>query len=183
MKNNLREYRKLHNYTLQEVADLIGINKTTLFKYESGDILNIPIENIIKLAEVYKTSPENLFNQTTLYKYNQFLEEIQKTFNTTTSGDPLLKELKKAQKQRDEMLGPLKKAQEDAQKFSEPFQQMQKDTQKFLEPFQQMQETAQKQQELLNQFNKLNELGQNKVIDYVLDMTELPKYQKDDPTE
>ena len=35
-----------------------------------------------------------------------------------------------------------------------------------------------KQEQLLNYFNKLNDVGQNKILEDISDLAELPKYQK-----
>ncbi len=37
-----------------------------------------------------------------------------------------------------------------------------------------------KQQQLLSNFNKLNDLGQNKILEDIEDLTALPKYQKEE---
>jgi transcriptional regulator with XRE-family HTH domain len=46
--------------TLQEVADYIGKQQTTVLRYESGEIKTIKAETIRKLAEVLKCKPSYL---------------------------------------------------------------------------------------------------------------------------
>lgn len=56
----LKEMRNKSGLTQLEVANLIGVNKQTIFKYESDIILNIPYEKLERLAELYNTTPLHL---------------------------------------------------------------------------------------------------------------------------
>jgi transcriptional regulator with XRE-family HTH domain len=56
----LKEKREEHRYSLQEVADNVGISKVTLHRYENLDITNIPSDKIEILAKIYKTTPSYL---------------------------------------------------------------------------------------------------------------------------
>jgi len=58
----LKEKRKECGMTLQEVADIVGVSRQTIQRYESGSIKNIPSENVEKLAIVYETTPQQLYN-------------------------------------------------------------------------------------------------------------------------
>ena len=53
----LKEKREENSLTLEDVAKEINVSKVTLHKYENLAILNIPIDNIEKLAKLYHTSP------------------------------------------------------------------------------------------------------------------------------
>ncbi len=66
LKENLKKSRIQKGYTLQKVADILGVSRSTLFKYESGEISNIPIENITKLADIYETTPNDLLRNMTI---------------------------------------------------------------------------------------------------------------------
>ena len=48
---------KANRMTLEQVADYIGVKKSTLQRYESGVISNIPSEKIEKLASCFDVSP------------------------------------------------------------------------------------------------------------------------------
>ena len=52
---NLTELRKLHDYSQEELADLIGVSRQTLSKYETGESLP-DIEKCRLLAEVFAVS-------------------------------------------------------------------------------------------------------------------------------
>jgi transcriptional regulator with XRE-family HTH domain len=60
LKDRIKHQRLSLNMTLEEVASKVGISRSTIHKYESGLILNIPSEKIEKLAKVLETSPEYL---------------------------------------------------------------------------------------------------------------------------
>ena len=60
LAKRLKEKRERYGYSLQEVADKLGISKVTLHRYENLDITNIPSDNIEKLAEIYRTTPSYL---------------------------------------------------------------------------------------------------------------------------
>lgn len=48
--------------TLENVAKVIGVNKTTIQRYESGAIPNIPIETVKALSKLYGVSTNELLN-------------------------------------------------------------------------------------------------------------------------
>ncbi len=58
--NRLRELRKQKEYTLEELATLVGTSKQTIQRYESGVIANIPPEKIEALATALGTTPTTL---------------------------------------------------------------------------------------------------------------------------
>lgn len=49
--------RQTLGLTLQEVGDYIGVSKATVQRYESGEIKNLKLETIEKLADILKTTP------------------------------------------------------------------------------------------------------------------------------
>lgn len=53
----LKERRKELNMTLEEVAQKVGVGKSTVRKWENGDIENIGRSNIVKLAKALKVTP------------------------------------------------------------------------------------------------------------------------------
>lgn len=60
LKENIKKLRKANRMTLEQVADYIGVKKSTLQRYESGVISNIPSEKIEKLASCFKVPPAAL---------------------------------------------------------------------------------------------------------------------------
>lgn len=53
----LKDLRTENNLSLKKVADFLNITSSTILKYENTDITNIPIDNITKLAKIYKVTP------------------------------------------------------------------------------------------------------------------------------
>lgn len=75
LANRLRAKRLERGLSLQEVADKVGISKVTLQRYETLDIVNIPSNNIEKLAEIYLTTPGYLMGWTPSLKVSESVEE------------------------------------------------------------------------------------------------------------
>lgn len=59
--NRLREQRKKHGYTLQRLADVVGINTGYLSKLELGD-RPLKVEHMRSVAKVYGIDPGELLN-------------------------------------------------------------------------------------------------------------------------
>lgn len=60
LKKNIKKYRLECEMTLDEVSERIGVKKSTLQRYESGVIANIPSDKIEKMAEVFGIKPSTL---------------------------------------------------------------------------------------------------------------------------
>lgn len=66
IKDILKKLRKENKYTQQQIADKLCISRAAYSLYETGT--NTPtIENILKLAEIYKVSTDYLLGR---YKKN-----------------------------------------------------------------------------------------------------------------
>lgn len=56
----IRELRKELNISADELACKLGKNRATIYRYEKGDIENLPLDVIGPLAETLGTTPEYL---------------------------------------------------------------------------------------------------------------------------
>lgn len=56
----IRYYRKLNNMTMVELAHRIGVQHSAIYKYETGRVTNIPIENINKMAAIFDIPARDL---------------------------------------------------------------------------------------------------------------------------
>ena len=56
----LREYSGL---TLQELADKLGVQRQTIYKYENNIVTNIPVERIVQLSEALGVTPAKLIGR------------------------------------------------------------------------------------------------------------------------
>ena len=52
LRANIRKYRVINDLTQQEIADMLGVDRTTYSKYESGKA-NPQFTNVVKLAEIF----------------------------------------------------------------------------------------------------------------------------------
>ena len=62
---NMKRLRLQHEYSFRELERLLkgagcNITASTLFRYESGDIPNVPYESIVALANVFHVQPSVL---------------------------------------------------------------------------------------------------------------------------
>lgn len=62
----IREMRIRRNYTLDDVAKKLNVNRQAVYKYEHGVVTNIPLENLEIMAEMFGTTPEYLAGWTDL---------------------------------------------------------------------------------------------------------------------
>ncbi|MCS8593111.1 XRE family transcriptional regulator [Enterococcus faecium] len=56
--------RKELKISADEIAKALGVSRSTIFRYEKGEIEKLPTENLRKIAEVLKTTPEELMGWT-----------------------------------------------------------------------------------------------------------------------
>jgi len=57
IKDKLKSRRIELSLTLQEVADIVGVSKATIQRYESGDIDNMRRDKIVLLAKALQVTP------------------------------------------------------------------------------------------------------------------------------
>lgn len=76
--NKLKTLRNKNNLSLKKVADFLNITSSTILKYENTDITNIPIDNIIKLAKIYKVTPSYILGLENYDKNDFHLSEEEK---------------------------------------------------------------------------------------------------------
>lgn len=60
--NKLKELRKKHKMSQQDLADLVGIHRTAYLRMESGERLP-KVDLAIKLAQVFNISVEEVFGK------------------------------------------------------------------------------------------------------------------------
>lgn len=57
----LRTLRELHNYKQEYVGSILGLSQTGYGKIENGEVENISLKHLQKLADLYKLTLEQLF--------------------------------------------------------------------------------------------------------------------------
>lgn len=58
--NNIRNYRKLADMTMKELAEKVGVTEATIQKYEAGNIKTVGVNMIQKLATALDVPPEKI---------------------------------------------------------------------------------------------------------------------------
>lgn len=64
VSERIKELRKRRNYTADHVAEKLGVSRSTIFRYENGDIEKVPADIIDKLAGILDTNPSYLLGWT-----------------------------------------------------------------------------------------------------------------------
>ncbi len=59
----LKELREDHDFKQSDISELLGISQTNYSKYELEKV-NLPIEALIKLSKIYKTSTDYILGLT-----------------------------------------------------------------------------------------------------------------------
>ena len=58
MFNRLKELRAEKGLSLQQVVDYMGVNKSTVKRWEDGEIKALSLEKLVMLANLFNASPE-----------------------------------------------------------------------------------------------------------------------------
>ena len=64
MAENIRALRIKNNMTMEELGNIVGVQKSAIRKYESGMVENIPRSSIKKMADAFGVSPSFLMGWT-----------------------------------------------------------------------------------------------------------------------
>ena len=65
MAKRIKDLRQSRGLTLEQVADVVGVGKSTVRKWETGMIANMRRDKIASLAKALGTTPEYLMGWTT----------------------------------------------------------------------------------------------------------------------
>lgn len=60
----IQDRRKELNLSVEEIARRLDKNRTTVYRYEKGDIENLPLETLKPLAEILQTTPAYIMGWT-----------------------------------------------------------------------------------------------------------------------
>lgn len=74
--DRIKQRRTELNMTMEELANKLGLSKSTIHKYESGKVQNIKRPMILKLSKVLQISPSYLLD------IEEADKEIEKDFDT-----------------------------------------------------------------------------------------------------
>jgi transcriptional regulator with XRE-family HTH domain len=60
MGERIKQLRIQHNMSMNELGSRLGVGKTAIFKYENGQVENLPRSTIEKMAVIFGVSPSYL---------------------------------------------------------------------------------------------------------------------------
>jgi transcriptional regulator with XRE-family HTH domain len=80
----IRKRRKELNMSVDELAQRIGKDRSTVYRYESGDIENFPIDLLLPITEALETTPQKLLS--TIVTSNEWLSERARVWFNATGG-------------------------------------------------------------------------------------------------
>ena len=78
--DRIRELRLRNHLTLDDVARHLGVGKQAIYKYEQGTVTNIPLDNLVRMADLFGTTPEYLAGWA-----SEFPDRIESTAQTSES--------------------------------------------------------------------------------------------------
>lgn len=76
MAQKIQTLRKAKGMTLEEVANIVGVGKSTVRKWETGMIANMRRDKIASLANALGTTPAYLMGWEDIQKSNDILADI-----------------------------------------------------------------------------------------------------------
>lgn len=75
--NRIRKRRKEIKLSVEELAKLLGKNRATVYRYENGDIENLPTTILEPIARALKTTPAYLMGwENTFESNNDCIHEL-----------------------------------------------------------------------------------------------------------
>lgn len=72
----IRARRQELDMSMEELGKLIGKNRSTIFRYEKGEIENLPLDILEPIAKALHTTPQKLMGWEQVQKNNDTLADI-----------------------------------------------------------------------------------------------------------
>jgi transcriptional regulator with XRE-family HTH domain len=89
----IRKRRKELKMSVDELAQKIGKDRSTIYRYENGDIGNMPLDMLFPMTEALETTPQELLS--TIITTNEWLStQAEKWFDATEGYEFNEKEIK-----------------------------------------------------------------------------------------
>ncbi len=92
MAQKIKELRVANDMTLEQVADIVGVGKSTVRKWETGMIANMRRDKIAALAKALHTTPEYLMGWSTEIEISNLFKIETKKFRllgNIACGEPI----------------------------------------------------------------------------------------------
>lgn len=91
LSEKIHYLRIKNNMTLEEVGNLVGVGKSTVRKWETGQIKNMRRDKIAKLAIALKTTPDYLLGWDSQKSSSQIKQELIEYVENIDDDEELLK--------------------------------------------------------------------------------------------
>lgn len=156
--DRIKQRRIELNMTQIELAEKANISKQTLYKYENNIVTNIPSRNIEILARILDTTPAYLMGWEDEYSIE---EKISKSYQKLGS----------LQRKKDDIHGKDNASETMIMREIMALQSEIKELVCSLHSISQNRET------LITAFTALNNTGQEKLVEYAIDLTKISEYQ------
>ncbi len=72
----IKQRRKELKMSGKELANLLGKNRSTVFRYENGEIENLPLDVLEPIAKALQTTPQYLMGWEEVQKNNDIIADI-----------------------------------------------------------------------------------------------------------
>ena len=82
--SRIKERRKLLGMSAEELGRRLGKDRATIYRYEKGDIENLPLDILKPLAEALGTTPQYLMGWEKIKKDNEVLANLIVRMRTDT---------------------------------------------------------------------------------------------------
>lgn len=80
----IRNRRKELKMSADELGSRLGKDRSTIYRYEKGDIENLPLDILEPIAKALETTPAYLMGWETMHKKNDTLSDIVVRMRTDT---------------------------------------------------------------------------------------------------
>lgn len=82
--NQIRKRRKELKMSVDELARRLGKDRSTVYRYENGDISNMPIDMLLPMVEALETTPQELLSS--IITSNEWLSKQAENWFDMTEG-------------------------------------------------------------------------------------------------
>lgn len=185
---NIRKLRKEKGWTQSRLGSECGLSEAMIRQYELG-LRNPKIETLRKIANALSVSIGNLDPE-----YTDMVHDRNETFNLICQLEKFIEEIPKMNMPDDVKHQNLIRANDVLEKAKELVTVIDtgisrdKEMKVLLNENQCLKKEIQEAEQdinvmILSILRRLNYDGQDKIIHYALDLSKIPEYQKDEPTE
>lgn len=172
-KDLVYKKRKELGLSMDELGKKVGVSKATILRWESGEIVNVRRDKIVKLAAALNTTPAYLMGWGEPQKFSTNIKKLMllRNINSEILAAETKISLKKIERFLENTENPTK---QEAETLSNYFNVSYVD---LLSGDIEYELEDEKSKKIIKLISKLNDSGKNKVIDYIDDLNK--KYFKE----